>query len=49
MDRLFDLTGVPREDLFRSREELLNEVLLRQERQIAFVASGGLRSISPRK
>jgi uncharacterized protein (DUF488 family) len=36
MERLLDLTGVPREDLFRSREELLNEALLRQERQIAY-------------
>ncbi len=37
MERLLDLTGVPREDLFRSRDELLNEALSRQERQIAYV------------
>jgi uncharacterized protein (DUF488 family) len=36
MERLLDLTGVPREDLFRSREELLSEALLRRERQIAY-------------
>jgi uncharacterized protein (DUF488 family) len=37
MDRLLDLTGVPREDLFRSRQELLVEALARQERNIAYV------------
>ena len=37
MERLFDLTGVPREDLFRSRKELLAEALSRQEREIAYV------------
>jgi len=36
MERLLDLTGVPKEDLFRSRDELLNEALQRQERQIAY-------------
>jgi uncharacterized protein (DUF488 family) len=41
MERLLELTGVPKEDLFRSRDELLNEALLRQERQIAYVGDGG--------
>ena len=40
MERLFDVTGVPKEDLFRSREELLAEALARQERHIAYVDDG---------
>jgi len=40
MERLFDVTGVPKEDLFRSREELLAEALARQERHIAYVDNG---------
>ena len=37
MERLLDITGVPREDLFRSRQELLVEALVRQEQHIAYV------------
>ena len=37
LDRLHDLTGVPREDMFRSREELRSEAMARQERQVAYV------------
>jgi hypothetical protein len=37
MERLLDMTGVPREDLFRSREELLAEALARQEQHVAYV------------
>jgi len=37
MDRLLDLTGVPKEDLFRSKQELLSEALVRQEQCIAYV------------
>lgn len=37
MERLIELTGLPHEDLFRSREESLEEAMSRQERQIAYV------------
>jgi len=37
MVRLLDLVGVPRADLFRSREELLADALAIQEERIAFV------------
>lgn len=37
LERLLDVTGVPREDLFRSREELLSEALARQEQHVAYV------------
>jgi uncharacterized protein (DUF488 family) len=37
MNRLFDVTGVPRFDLFRNREELFAEALARQEERIAYV------------
>jgi uncharacterized protein (DUF488 family) len=37
MERLLDLTGVPKEDLFRSRDELLNQALEQQERRIAYI------------
>ncbi len=37
MDRLLDLTGTPRQDLFRSPQELLEEALLRQEEAVAYV------------
>ena len=41
MDRLLDLTGVSRQDLFRSRDELLTEALVRQEKKIAYVLEKG--------
>lgn len=51
MERLFDLTGVPREDLFRSKEELMAEALERQEKQVAYVdeeqAATTIREDSP--
>ncbi|WP_043341657.1 DUF488 domain-containing protein [Belnapia moabensis] len=37
MERLLDVTGLPREDLFRSREELVAEALARQEEKVAYV------------
>jgi uncharacterized protein (DUF488 family) len=37
MERLLDVTGVPKEDLFRSKEELLSEALARQEQNVAYV------------
>lgn len=37
MERLLDVTGLPKEDLFRSKDELLAEALARQEQQVAYV------------
>ena len=37
MLRLLDLLGLPREDLFRSRQELLAEAIERQERKVAYI------------
>jgi uncharacterized protein (DUF488 family) len=37
MERLLEVTGVPKEDLFRSKEELLSEALARQEQRVAYV------------
>lgn len=37
MERLLDLVGLPRQDLFRSKEELLAEALVRQEERVAYV------------
>lgn len=37
MERLLDVTGLPREDLFRSRAELIAEALKRQEEKVAYV------------
>jgi uncharacterized protein (DUF488 family) len=37
MDRLLDVTGLPHEDLFRSRAELIAEALARQEDKVAYV------------
>ena len=37
MERLFDVVGVPHQDLFRSKAELLAEALTRQEQRVAFV------------
>lgn len=37
MERLLDVTGLPKEDLFCSRGELLAEALARQEQQVAYV------------
>lgn len=37
MDRLLDLTGLPRDDLFRSRADLIAEALARQEERVAYV------------
>jgi len=50
LHRLLDVTGLPREDLFRSREELIAQALVRQEEKVAYVdeklaaeASGAVR------
>jgi len=37
MDRLLTLTGVPDEDMFLTKEELLAKALARQEEQVAYV------------
>lgn len=37
MNRLLSLTGLPREDLFRSHEELVAEAIRRQEQKVAYV------------
>jgi uncharacterized protein (DUF488 family) len=37
MARLLDVVGLPREDLFRSREQLIEEAMTRQEDRIAYV------------
>lgn len=37
MDRLLDLRKLPREDLFRTRKELIVEAIARQEERVAFV------------
>jgi uncharacterized protein (DUF488 family) len=37
MDRLLDVAKVPRQDLFRSREELMKEALSRQEERVAYI------------
>ena len=36
MDRLLDLVKIPRDDLFRSRKEIVAEALLRQEERVAY-------------
>lgn len=37
MERLLDVTGLPHEDLFRSRTDLIAEALERQENKVAYV------------
>lgn len=37
MERLLEVTGLPHEDLFRSRAELIAEALKRQEDKVAYV------------
>ena len=37
MERLLDVTGLPHEDLFRSRADLVAEALARQEERVAYV------------
>jgi uncharacterized protein (DUF488 family) len=37
MRRLLEITGVPREDLFRSEADLVEEACLRQEQKVAYV------------
>jgi uncharacterized protein (DUF488 family) len=37
MERLLKITGLPKADLFRSRQELLAEALARQEQRVAYV------------
>jgi uncharacterized protein (DUF488 family) len=40
MERLLDLTGLPRQELFRSREELVSQALALQEEKVAYVDEG---------
>lgn len=37
MERLLDLTRVPKEDLFKTKDELVSEALARQEKHVAYV------------
>ncbi len=37
MERLLDLVGLPHQDLFRSRDELVSEALALKEEQVAYV------------
>ena len=37
MARLLDLVGLPQQDLFRTREQLIEEALRRQEEKVAYV------------
>lgn len=37
MIRLLDITGLPREDLFRSLKDLQDEALMRQEQRVAYI------------
>ena len=37
MERLLDVVGLPHQDLFRSRDELIAEALVRQEERVAYV------------
>ena len=37
VDRLMGILGIPREDLFRPREDLINEAYTRQEAKIAYI------------
>ena len=37
LERLLDIVGVPHEDLFRSKDELVAEALARQEERVAWV------------
>lgn len=37
MERLIDVTGLPKKDLFRSKQELIDDALARQEEKIAYV------------
>ena len=37
MERLLDVVGVPHEDLFRSRDELVADALARQEQRVAYI------------
>lgn len=37
MERLLDVTGLPKKDLFRSKQELLEDALARQEVKVAYV------------
>lgn len=40
LDRLLDITGLPKSDLFKSRDALLAEALSKQESRIAYEANG---------
>ena len=37
MERLLDIVGLPHHNLFRSKDELIEEALLRQEERVAYV------------
>lgn len=48
MERLLDIVGLPRQDLFRTRDELIEEALTRQEKRVAYVDEK-LASQAPRE
>jgi hypothetical protein len=37
MERLLEAVGLPDQDLYRSRDELISEALVRQEERVAYV------------
>jgi uncharacterized protein (DUF488 family) len=37
MERLLEITGLPKEDLFRARQDLVAQALAKQEKQVAYV------------
>jgi hypothetical protein len=37
MERLLKIVGLPEHELFRSRDELVAEALMRQEQKVAYV------------
>lgn len=47
MSRLLDLVGLPQEDMFRSREELVTAACELREQKIAFVDASQLEQANP--
>jgi hypothetical protein len=46
MERLLDIVGLPHEDLFRSRDELITEALTLREEQVAYVSKKTISNIT---
>ncbi|MGC3991861.1 MAG: DUF488 domain-containing protein [Chthoniobacteraceae bacterium] len=47
LERLLEITGIARGDLFRSHEELLEEALKRREQEVAYVDEALVEGITP--